>query len=182
KVPKQPMIFIKPESAVNPTDVLDYPSFTKDLHYELELVLKINKKVSNISLDNASACYDEIGLGIDFTARDIQYKCKEKGHPWEKAKAFDNSATVGSFLKKSELDISNVPFKLTVNGEKRQIGFSKDMIFNFDYLVHYISKYFTLEEGDLIFTGTPEGVGPVKPGDVLNGYLDDKLLLNVSIN
>ncbi|NNL91482.1 MAG: 2-hydroxyhepta-2,4-diene-1,7-dioate isomerase, partial [Saprospiraceae bacterium] len=95
---------------------------------------------------------------------------------------FDNSATVGSFLKKSELDISNVPFKLTVNGEKRQIGFSKDMIFNFDYLVHYISKYFTLEEGDLIFTGTPEGVGPVKPGDVLNGYLDDKLLLNVSIN
>lgn len=182
KVPKEPMIFIKPETAINKQDVLNYPSFTKSLHYELELVLKISKTGSDILLEDAHKYYQEIGLGIDFTARDIQSVCKEKGHPWEKAKAFDNSATVGEFINKEELETQDINFKLYVNDETRQNGSSKDMIFDFDFLIHYSSKYFTLSEGDLIFTGTPAGVGEVNVGDSLVGYLESKKLLNVLIN
>ncbi len=182
EVPKEPMIFIKPETAINNQDTLQYPIFTKSLHYELELVLKISKTGKNISLENASQHYQEIGLGIDFTARDIQYKCKEKGHPWEKAKAFDDSATVGAFVNKEKLNTQNISFELKLNDETKQIGRSKDMIFDFDYLIHYASQFFTLEEGDLIFTGTPEGVGEVKVGDKLVGYLESEILFNVTIN
>ena len=182
KVPSEPLVFIKPETAINKTNQLTYPAFTNQLHYELELVLKISKTGKNIELSDASQYYDEIGLGIDFTARDIQDKCKSKGHPWEKAKAFDDSASVGGFIHKSELDPAQVNFELKVNEERRQLGNSKDMIFDFDFLIHYTSQFFTLAEGDLIFTGTPEGVGEVKKGDVLNGYLESNLLLNVSIN
>lgn len=180
-VPSEPMIFIKPETAINVRDTLAYPTFTSNLHYELELVLKIIKAGKNIALADAKRFYNEIGLGIDFTARDIQDNCKKKGHPWEKAKAFDNSASVGSFIDKHEVNISSIEFELLVNDERRQIGNSKDMIFDFDFLIHYTSQYFTLSEGDLIFTGTPAGVGSVKRGDILNGYLESKLLLNVSI-
>jgi len=182
KVPKEPMIFIKPETSINKNDVLQYPSFTKSLHYELELVLKISKTGKNIALEEASSYYQEIGLGIDFTARDIQSKCKEKGHPWEKAKAFDDSATVGGFENKNKLNLQDVKFQLQVNGEERQNGRSKDMIFGFDYLIHYASQFFTLSEGDMIFTGTPEGVGEVNVGDKLVGYLESEKLLNVLIN
>ena len=182
KVPKEPMIFIKPETAINKLEVLNYPVFTKSLHYELELVLKISKTGKNISLENAPQHYQEIGLGIDFTARDIQDRCKEKGHPWEKAKAFDDSATIGGFVNKDKLNTKDLSFELQVNNETRQNGKSKDMIFDFDYLIHYASQFFTLSEGDLIFTGTPEGVGEVKGGDKLVGYLESEILLNVIIN
>lgn len=181
KVPSEPMIFIKPETAINKQDTLTYPTFTSNLHYELELVLKISKTGKDIALDKAKEYYDEIGLGIDFTARDIQDKCKDKGHPWEKAKAFDNSATVGSFVNKTKYNSASLGFELLVNDEQRQIGNSNDMIFDFDFLIHYASKFFTLSEGDLLFTGTPAGVGPVKRGDLLCGYLESELLLKVSI-
>lgn len=182
KVPKSPLIFMKPESALNLNESLDYPSFTSNLHYELELVLKISKKGKSITLDEADSYFDSIGLGIDFTARDIQAKCKEKGHPWEKAKAFDNSASLSPMIDKSSISGSDIKFQLKLNGELVQDGSSSDMIFNFNYLIHYASNYFTLNPGDLIFTGTPAGVGPVKKGDALEGYLNRKLLLNVYIN
>lgn len=182
KVPKEPLIFIKPETAINGSDVLKYPSFTESLHFELELVLKISKTGKDIPLEEASSYFQEVGLGIDFTARDIQSKCKERGHPWEKAKAFDDSATVGGFVDKNKLNLQSVNFQLQLNDEVRQNGNSKDMIFDFDFLIHFASKFFTLSKGDLIFTGTPEGVGEVKVNDNLMGYLESEKLLNVLIN
>lgn len=182
KVPKSPLIFMKPESALNLNESLDYPSFTSNLHYELELVLKISKKGKSITLDEADSYFDTIGLGIDFTARDIQAKCKEKGHPWEKAKAFDNSASLSPMIDKSSISGTDIKFQLKLNGELVQDGSSSDMIFNFNYLIHYASNYFTLNPGDLIYTGTPAGVGPVKKGDALEGYLNGKSLFNVYIN
>ena len=180
-VPKSPLIFMKPESALNKSDVLKYPSFTSNLHYELELVIHISKEVCEITLEQAADCFDKIGLGIDFTARDIQAQCKEKGHPWEKAKAFDHSASLSTLIDKSSFNLSDTKFELFQNEEKVQSGSSEDMIFNFDFLIHYASRYFTLHPGDLIFTGTPAGVGPVKKGDKLEGYLNGDSLLKVSI-
>jgi 2-keto-4-pentenoate hydratase/2-oxohepta-3-ene-1,7-dioic acid hydratase in catechol pathway len=125
--------------------------------------------------------YEEIGLGIDFTARDIQAKCKEKGLPWEKAKSFDNSAPIGNFISKDKLDLSNINFELTVNGVSKQRGCSKDLIFSFDQVISYVSKFVTLKTGDLIFTGTPEGVGPVKIGDTLKGFINGESFLSLQI-
>lgn len=174
-VPSSPLIFMKPSTAL----LLDgkpfyIPYFSNDIHYELELVLKIKKNGKAIAMDFASGYYDEIGLGIDFTARDLQDKLKTKGQPWELAKAFDYSACVGEFVSKSELELSNIQFQLMKNSEVVQQGNSADMIFSFDYLIHYISQYITLQTGDLIFTGTPAGVGKVEVGDVYKGILEGK--------
>jgi len=180
-VPTEPMIFMKPESALNFSGQMIYPEFTSDLHYELEVVIEINKTVNRITKEEANQCYDRIGLGIDFTARDIQKKCKEKGHPWEKAKAFDHSAPLSKLVSKDDYDLSKLNFKLWHNENLVQDGNTQDLIFDFDYLISYASQFFTLHKGDLIYTGTPEGVGPVKKGDILKGYLKGKKLLEVSI-
>jgi len=182
EVPDEPIVFMKPETALAKSDNISIPSFTNDLHYELELVVKISKLAKDISIDEANKYYSEIALGIDFTARDIQDFCKKKGHPWEKAKAFDNSATLSEFRALDKFKKATIPFKLLKNGEKVQDGHSELMIFNFDHLISYCSKFFTLEPGDLLFTGTPAGVGSVKSGDVLEGYLATELLHKVIIN
>lgn len=180
-IPSEPMVFMKPESALNMSGKIEYPEFTSDLHYELEVVIEINKTVSKVSEAEASQCYDRIGLGIDFTARDLQDKCKAKGHPWEKAKSFDQSAPMSELVSKSDYNLSNLNFKLWRNDKCVQDGDTADLIFGFDHLISYCSQFFTLEKGDLIYTGTPEGVGPVQKGDVLKGYLEGKKLLEVSI-
>ncbi len=178
-VPKSPLIFMKPSTALLPDGKPFYhPDFSSNIHHEIELVLKVKKNGKHINPKFAPEYYDEIGLGIDFTARDLQDQLKDKGHPWEIAKAFDNSAVIGSFVQKSEIgDLKNILFSLTKNGAVVQAGNSKDLIFDFDYLITYISQYFTLQVGDLIYTGTPAGVSAVKIGDVLEGYLGDKKML-----
>lgn len=181
-VPTEPVFFMKPDTALLKEGDFYIPEFTKDLHHEIELVLKICKAGKHIEEQFAHKYYDEIGLGIDFTARDIQAKCKEKGLPWEKAKAFDNSAPLGKMIKKEELgDLSNIQFELKINGESRQIGNSKDLIFSFEKVVSYVSKFVTLKTGDLIYTGTPEGVGAVKMGDKLEGYVNGSLFLTLNV-
>ncbi|MBC7864977.1 MAG: fumarylacetoacetate hydrolase family protein, partial [Bacteroidia bacterium] len=156
--------------------------FTKDLHHEIEVVLKICKVGKHIDEKFAHLYYDEIGLGIDFTARDLQQKCKEKGLPWEKAKAFDHSAPNGNFLPKTDFDnVKNIDFHLEINGELRQKGNTKDLIFPFDKIISYVSQFVTLKKGDQIFTGTPEGVGPVKIGDKLSGFIGTKKMLEFEI-
>jgi len=183
-VPTEPIFFLKPDTAILPKrNPLYYPEFTNDLHYEIELVVKICKLGKHIQEKFAHTYYNEIGLGIDFTARDVQKACKEKGHPWEKAKAFDGSAVLSnSFISKSEFeDVKDIDFSLTKNGETAQIGNSSDMIFNVDQLICYVSKYMTLKIGDLIFTGTPKGVGPVQIHDKLEGFIGDQKMLAVNI-
>ncbi len=182
EVPKEPIIFMKPSTAILEGAQLSIPAFTTDLHYELELVLKISKTGSRIPLEEASDYFSEIGLGIDFTARDIQSRCKEKGLPWEKAKAFDGSATLSGFKPIRNYDKESIPFSLKKNGATVQDSHSGLMIFKFDYLVHYCSQYFKLEAGDLLFTGTPKGVGRVQSGDLLEAYLGEELLDKVHIN
>ncbi len=180
-VPKSPLIFMKPSTALNKSKEMPYPSFTDNLHYELEVVLRIGKHASPVSKEDALSYVSGIGLGIDFTARDIQSRCKEKGHPWEKAKAFDNSASLGSIVEFKREYEKDLEFHLMLNGDKVQLGYTKDMIFDFSTLISYSSQYFTLEENDLIYTGTPAGVGSVKKGDKLIGYFNEKNLLEVSI-
>ena len=181
ELPTEPVFFMKPDTALLKEDDFYIPGFTKDLHHEIELVLKICKAGKHIEEQFANKYYDEIGLGIDFTARDIQAKCKEKGLPWEKAKAFDNSAPIGSFVKKETLDLANINFELTVNGQARQIGNSKDLIFSFDKVIAYVSQFVTLKVGDLIYTGTPEGVDSVKVGDKLEGFINGTSFLKLNI-
>jgi len=184
EVPKEPVLFLKPETALLPKNhPFIYPGHTSDLHYELELVLRINKLGKHINPKFAKKYFDQIGLGIDFTARDVQRECKSKGLPWEKAKAFDHSAVLSKrFINKTDLDTyPNLNFRLLKNGEVVQNGQSIDMIFDFSHLISYISKYFTLKIGDLIFTGTPAGVGPAQKGDKLEGYLEDQKLLEIKI-
>jgi acylpyruvate hydrolase len=181
-VPTEPVYFMKPDTSLLKEGDFYFPDFTKDLHHEIELVLKISKAGKHIEEQFAHKYYDEIGLGIDFTARDIQAKCKEKGLPWEKAKAFDNAAPIGNFVKKEELGaLNNIHFELKINGETRQSGNSKDLIFSFDKVISYVSRFITLKTGDLIYTGTPEGVGPVKIGDKMEGFINGKTFLNLSI-
>lgn len=182
-VPTEPVLFLKPDTALlRDNEDFYYPEFTKDLHHEVEIVLKINKVGRHIAPEFAHRYYDEIGIGIDFTARDIQAKCKEKGLPWEKAKAFDHSAPLGKFLPKLAFtDLYNIGFHLDVNGKTVQKGNTSDLIFKFDHLISYISKFFTLKTGDLIFTGTPEGVGPVQIGDRLEAFIDDEKLLDFKV-
>ena len=182
-VPTEPVFFMKPDTAlIKDNQPFYYPDFSKEIHHEVELVIKINKPGKNISADFAHKYYDEIGIGIDFTARDLQAKCKEKGLPWEKAKAFDGSAPIGLFINKKEMkDLNNINFSLTINGKLVQKGNTKDLLFPFDNVISYISKFITLKTGDLIFTGTPEGVGPVAIGDKLEAYIESQLLLNFEI-
>ena len=183
-VPTEPVYFMKPDSALLPKkQPFFYPNFTKDLHYEVELVIKICKLGKNISKKFANTYYNEIGLGIDFTARDIQLECKAKGLPWEKSKAFDYSAPLSrEFIQKSEFkNLNYIAFSLEKNGEIVQNGNSQDMLFDFDHLICYISQFMTLKIGDLIFTGTPAGVGPLKIGDQLTGYIEDKKMLDLNI-
>ena len=171
--PLNPVVFLKPDSSViakNQNFII--PSFSNEIHHEVELVIKINKVGKHIDKSFSHKYYDEIGLGIDFTARDIQSNLKEKGHPWEKSKAFDNSCMVGKFLKKEKLeDISKIEFSLKKNNEIVQSGCSNDMLWKIDELISYVSQYFTLKIGDLIFTGTPSGVSKVESGDILEGYI-----------
>lgn len=182
-VPTEPVFFLKPDTALIKDDQpFYYPDFSKEIHHEVELVLKISKAGKNISPEFAHKYYDEIGVGIDFTARDIQAKCKEKGLPWEKAKAFDGSAPIGKFINKSELKaLDNINFHLTVNGQLAQKGNTKDLLFSFDAVVAYVSQFFTLKTGDLIYTGTPEGVGPVKIGDKLEAFIEERSMLAFEI-
>ncbi|MEM9053394.1 MAG: fumarylacetoacetate hydrolase family protein [Bacteroidota bacterium] len=184
EVPSEPVIFCKGDNALIPKGhPFHYPAHTNDLHFELELVLRITRVGKHIAPQFAHKYYDEIGLGIDFTARDVQQKCKEKGLPWEKAKAFDFSAPLGKkFVKISELpDSKSIKFEMKKNGETVQKGDSSMMLFPFDQLISEVSKYFTLKMGDLIFTGTPKGVGPVEKGDVLEGFLEGERMINLRV-
>lgn len=181
ELPKEPVFFMKPDTALLKDVDFYFPGFTTDLHHEIELVLKVCKAGKHIAEEFAGSYYDEIGLGIDFTARDIQSKCKEKGLPWEKAKAFDNSAPIGRFVKKSDLQENNIEFELKVNGILKQKGNSKDLIFSFNKVIAYVSQYVSLRVGDLIFTGTPEGVGPVLIGDKLEGFVNGESFLMLHV-
>lgn len=173
EVPEEPVIFIKPDNALLRNNAPFYiPDFTQDVHYETELVLKITKVGKSIPVQFAADYFQEIGLGIDFTARDVQNRLKSKGLPWEKAKGFDHSAAVGTFYPKSDFDITNLNFTLQVNGQLVQQGNTQDMIHSFDAIISHVSQYFTLKKGDLIFTGTPAGVGSIKPGDRLVGHIE----------
>ena len=181
--PKNPVVFLKPDSAViakNQNFII--PSFSNEIHHEVELVIKINKVGKHIDKSFSHKYYDEIGLGIDFTARDIQSNLKEKGHPWEKSKAFDSSCMVGNFLKKEKLeDISKMEFSLKKNNEIVQSGCSNDMLWKIDELISYVSQYFTLKIGDLIFTGTPSGVSKVESGDILEGYISSFKMFTLKV-
>jgi acylpyruvate hydrolase len=182
-VPSIPVIFMKPDTAILKDNKPFYhPEFSSDIHHEIEIVLKICKEGKHIAEKFASKYYDEIGLGVDFTARDIQQKHKEKGLPWELAKAFDNSAPVSRFISKAQFqDLYELGFKLEVNGEAKQEGNTKDLLFSFERIIAFVSQYVTLKKGDLIFTGTPEGVGKVNIGDRLSGYLEGEKLLDFEI-
>jgi 2-keto-4-pentenoate hydratase/2-oxohepta-3-ene-1,7-dioic acid hydratase in catechol pathway len=182
-VPKEPVFFMKPDTALLIRNrPFYYPDFTHDLHYECELVLKICKLGRHISEKFAPTYYDAIGIGIDFTARDLQQQAKEKGLPWEKAKAFDFSAPISRFIPVSEFkDLNNIHFTLHLNGQTVQEGNSSDMIFSFDKIISYVSQFVTLRTGDYIFTGTPAGVGPVKIGDKMEAFIEGEKLLKVEV-
>ena len=182
-IPTEPLFFLKPETAIQPKGHAFFiPDFSNEIHYEVELVIKINKIGKNIKELFAHKYYSQIGLGIDFTARDIQEECKAKGLPWEKAKGFDGAAQISrSFINKSELDLNDISFLLEKNGEQVQIGNSKDMLFSFDKIISYISKFYTLKIGDLFFTGTPAGVGKVEKGDILKGFIGEKEMFKVVV-
>lgn len=182
EVPTEPVIFMKPKNALLLVDKpLYYPEFTDNLQYECEVVVKICKNGKHIQRKFANKYYNEISLGIDFTARDVQQKLKDKGLPWELAKAFDGSAAVGQFVPAEGLNLSDLDFELKKNGETVQVGNTKDMIFSIDRILEFVSKYITINIGDLIYTGTPAGVGPVQVYDKLEGYLQGNKLLNVEI-
>lgn len=182
-LPSVPVIFMKPDTAILKDNRPFYiPDFSSDIHYELEVVLKICKEGKHIQEKFAAGYYDEIGLGVDFTARDIQSIHKEKGLPWELAKAFDNSAAISSFVPKNTInDLYNLQFELKVNSESRQNGNTKNILFSFERIIAFVSQYITLKKGDLIFTGTPEGVGQIHTGDKLEGWLEGQQLLNFDI-
>ena len=175
-LPSEPVFFFKPETALLlKRQPFFLPDFSRDVHYELELILKICKVGKYIQEKFASSYYNEIGVGIDFTARDIQNNCIKKGLPWEISKGFDGSAVVGTFFEKSTFsDIKNIDFFLNLNDNIVQKGNSKDMIFDFNKIISYVSQFVTLKMGDIIFTGTPSGVGPVKIDDVLEGYIGNE--------
>jgi len=181
--PDEPILFLKPDSAIllkkNPFFI---PDFSDDVHFEVELLVKINKIGKHIDRKFAHKYYDELGLGIDFTARDLQKKLKEKGLPWEKAKSFDGSAVIGNFLPKSSFkNLDDIDFRLEKNEKVVQNGNTSLMLWKIDTLIEYISKYFTLKIGDVIFTGTPSGVGKVEPNDLLTGFIEDKELFSVKV-
>ena len=182
-VPDEPVIFMKPKSALlQPHTPFYYPEFTNELHYECELVLRISKNGKYIQDKFASKYYDAVTVGIDFTARDIQNELKEKGLPWEKAKAWDNSAAIGKWIPFANVkDKKNINFNFKKNGEVVQEGNSKDMLFDFDYLVSYISNFFSINIGDLVFTGTPKGVGEIVVGDEVEAFMENESLLTLDV-
>lgn len=181
--PEEPVIFTKPETAILKNNQPFYfPDYSRDIHHEVELVLKINKPGKNIREKFAYKYYDEIGLGIDFTARDLQQKAKEKGLPWAIAKGFNGSAPISPFINKNQFNLDKgINFSLRVNDGLKQKGNTSLMLFSFDHIVSYVSKFFLLKKGDLIFTGTPEGVGPVTIGDRLEGYIENEKLLDFEV-
>jgi len=178
-----PVVFLKPDTALLKNNTPFYhPPFSKNIHHEVELVLKVSKEGKFIKKEFANRYFDEIGIGIDFTARDLQQQCKEKGLPWEIAKAFNGSAPIGSFLPVSEFkDFQDINFHLDVNGQLRQKGNTSMMLFDFGVIIEYISQFFTLKKGDLIFTGTPAGVDRVNIGDKLEAYIENRKLLDFEI-
>ena len=181
EVPTDPVVFLKPDSALveGEQSTFVYPNFTKDLHYECELVLRVNKPVKKVDAAEALTCIDAITAGIDFTARDVQQQLKTKGLPWEKAKGFDQSAIVGKWIPMPAS--TPILFSLVKNGVKVQQGTTENMIFNFATIISHISQYFTLQPGDLIFTGTPEGVGPVAQGDLLEGFIGNEKMFTLQV-
>lgn len=181
-VPSEPMVFMKPVTALlKDNKPFYYPDFSKDIHYEVEVVLKIAKNGKYVQPAFSNQYYLEIGLGLDFTARDLQAKCKEKGHPWEISKAFDNSAAISRFVPIEGFDENNIQFELRKNGTVVQSGNTCDLIFSFPTLIEHISKFFSLQKGDLIFTGTPEGVGPIQIGDRLEGFINGEKMFDFQI-
>lgn len=181
--PEDPVIFLKPETAVPlKNEPFFYPAFSSDVHHEVEVLVKINRVGKNIDEKFAHKYYDEIGIGIDFTARDVQSKLKAKGLPWELAKGFNGSAPISGFVPKTDFpDLHNLSFRLDINGETRQLGNTSLMLFNVDYLISFVSRYFLLQQGDILFTGTPKGVGPVQPGDRLTAYIEDRKMLEIDV-
>ncbi|MDT7827631.1 fumarylacetoacetate hydrolase family protein [Pricia sp. S334] len=181
--PKEPVVFIKPDSAILPKEQDFYiPEFTDEVHYEVEVLIKIKKVGKHIHQKFAPTYYDEVGLGIDFTARDLQSKLKEKGLPWEKAKGFDGAAIIGKWRHKSDFkDINALDFSLFKNGEEVQCGNTELMLWKIDELVAYVSKFFTLKKGDILFTGTPAGVGRIAANDYLAGTLEGREMFSVKV-
>jgi 2-keto-4-pentenoate hydratase/2-oxohepta-3-ene-1,7-dioic acid hydratase in catechol pathway len=180
--PENPVIFLKPDSAiVRNNEPFYFPDFSKEIHYEVEIIVKINKAGKSIPAAFASSYYDEIGLGIDFTARDLQTKAKEKGLPWDLAKGFNGSAPISQFISKEGHDVNNTSFSLKKNGDLVQDGNTSLMLYPINEIIAYISKFITLKKGDILFTGTPKGVGPVVIGDRLEGYIGDKKMLDFEI-
>ena len=183
KIPTSPLFFLKPDTAIQPKGHPFFiPDFSNNIHFEVELVVKISKNGKNIDEKFAHKYYDEIGIGIDFTARDIQEDCKKNGLPWEKAKGFDGAAQISNeFINKKSLKLEDINFSLNLNNSLMQKGNSKNMIFSFDQIISYISKYYTLRAGDLIYTGTPSGVGKVEIGDSLSCFINGREMLKVNI-
>lgn len=181
--PDSPVVFIKPDSAILPNKhPFVIPAFSQDVHHEVEVLLRVCKVGKYIAPEFAHKYYDKIGLGIDFTARDVQAVLKAKGLPWEKAKSFDGAAVVSNFIEKSNFaDLSQLDFSLTKNGETVQKGNTSLMIWNFDEIISYVSQYFTLKIGDIIFTGTPAGVSQVNPNDVLEGFIEHKSMFRIHV-
>ncbi len=182
KKTEHPIVFLKPDSAIlsNRTPFF-IPSFTNNIHYEVEVLVKIDKLGKHIEVKFAHKYYNEIGLGIDFTARDVQVECKQKGLPWEKAKAFDGSAVIGNFYPKTIFNIDDLKFELYKNNEIVQSGNTKNALWKIDELISYVSQYFTLKKGDVIFTGTPKGVGKVVKNDTLKGIIEGREAFNIKV-
>ena len=181
-IPKNPIIFFKPSICKLEGSDFKIPDFSSDIHHEIEIIYKISKSGKNIPISDTINYISGIGLGIDFTARDIQSKFREKGLPWSISKSFDNSAAISKFKSLDEFkDIENIDFSLTKNTAKVQSGNSKLMIFKIEYLIHYISQFISLEENDIIFSGTPKGVDKLKVGDKLEGYIENEKILNINI-
>ena len=181
--PTEPVIFMKPDTAALKNNKPFYiPDFSSELHYETEIIVKISRLGKNIAPKFAHLYYEEIGLGVDFTARDVQRRLKAEGKPWEISKAFDNSAVIGNFIPKEELgDVQNIHFHLNINGNTVQKGHTSDMIFPVDEIIAWISRFFTLKIGDILFTGTPVGVGKVNIGDHLEGYIGEKKMFDFKV-
>lgn len=181
--PTEPVIFLKPDTAILPKNMPFFiPDFSIDIHHEVEILVRINRVGKYIEARFAHKYYDEIGLGIDFTARDVQAQLKEKGLPWEKAKAFDGSAVIGNFVNKNDFSsLNSINFELTNNGISVQTGNTTDMMWKIDDIIAYVSQYFTLKIGDIIFTGTPEGVAKVNTNDVLEGFIEGKQMFKIHV-
>lgn len=181
--PDDPIIFSKPDTAIlKNNDPFYHPTYSNDIHHEVELIFRICKEGKFVEEQYAHKYYDKIGLGIDFTARDLQTKAKEKGLPWTIAKGFNGSAPISEWIEKEEFEnLQNINFSLNINGELKQKGNSSHMLFSIDYIISYLSQFFTLKTGDIIFTGTPKGVGPIKIGDRLEGFIENQKLLDFEV-